>query len=166
MTFTPDPSISEVLGLLREENLTWISEEVEEAIAAGKPETFMMRQSRSNGKLNFELGQRISPGDASVPIEKTRIRLLPFSTEEQAEILARTLETYTIGIAEVIDTLSIRASEMQPRSTASDVNLTLMNDVTNEEFDLSGHKKDTIQEILKSIRRLLSDLTTPSEQEA
>jgi len=106
----------------------------------------------------------ISSSDANVPIEKTRIKLLPFSTKEQAETLARTLETYTSGVADVIDTLPSRINEMQPDETASDINLILMNDVTDERFDFDGQDRTTIMEILKSIRRLLSDLTKPSEQ--
>jgi len=164
MSFMPDPLISEVLGLLREEGLTWISEEVEEAIAAGNPETFIVREFKLRGQLRFELEQMISSSDANVPIEKTRIKLLPFSTKEQAETLARTLETYTSGVADVIDTLPSRINEMQPDETASDINLILMNDVTDERFDFDGQDRTTIMEILKSIRRLLSDLTKPSEQ--
>ena len=62
MSFMPDPLISEVLGLLREEGLTWISEEVEEAIAAGNPETFIVREFKLRGQLRFEL-YLLNPGE-------------------------------------------------------------------------------------------------------
>jgi hypothetical protein len=167
MTFTPDEKISEVLDLLRDENLGWISDEIEEAIAAGKPETFIVRESRSGGKKTFELGERISSGDASVSSEKTRIKLLPFSVGEQVEILASTLETYTAGIAKIIETISLRASEVHSNKTDGDPNITftLVNNITDESFSLGGHDSASIEKTLKSIRGLLSDLTLRSEQD-
>ena len=164
MSFTPSPPILEVLGLLEEEELAWISEEVEEIIAAGKTETFIVKESRLNGKLIFELGQRISPSDASVSSEKTRIKSSPFSIQEQAKILAGTLETYTIGVAKVIDVLPNRINEVRIDEADADISLILMNDITDKEFKLNSQDETEITEILKSIQQILADLITPSEQ--
>lgn len=158
MSFLPDPLVSEVITLLESIELAWIGEEIEEVINGGKPETFIVNQSRIEGKLTFKLGEKISSSDVRVSGEKTRMKLSPFTLDEQINIINKILETYTHDVSNNINGILKRANTIHLNESASDIELHLVDDESNEEFQLYTVDLGTIKKKLIVIQDLLLEM--------
>ena len=152
MSFIPDQYVSEILKQLREEDLEWMSEEIEEVISAGKSETFFVKESRLGGRLNYELGQQVSSdsdNDTSVSSEKTRSKLVAFSLEEQLQIITKSMESYTLGTADLITRIEENIIDLWPSHDEVAIKTNFLYDTSSENQTIQKINKEEINDILE-----------------